>query len=220
RPSRRPAGGTWWSAADIHRRSMRVMSQPESHSPSPARQEYFPAPVGSLTGDSLAVDVYLLHDPRGEPILYRSAGLPFEKDDAARLAHTGVRFVYIPLKQHAEYRRTLLASTEKAFTNPAMALKERGKIVRSTCGKIIEDVLQFPGWDGAVDAVRDISELFAEWSEKSPHEFSYVLDMTAHDFYTTTHMVNVGIACGMVARALRPDDAAFLREMMQGGFLH
>lgn len=185
-----------------------------------ARQQYFPAPLSSLTSDTLELDLYLLHDLRGEPTLYRSAGLAFSRDDARRLEKTGVKFVYVPLAQHAKYRRMLLDRTNEAFYDPDVALKERGKIVRETCGKLIEDVLQFPGWDGAVDAVRDISALFGEWSDTRPDEFSYVLDMTAHDFYTTTHMVNVGVACGMLARELKRDDPDLIRQMMEGGFLH
>lgn len=68
--------------------------------------------------------------------------------------------------------------------------------------------------------MQDISNLFSEWSEGSPQEFSYVLDMTAHDFYTTTHMVNVGVGCGMLARELRPGEPDLVRTIMEGGFLH
>lgn len=185
----------------------------------PTRQ-FFPAPIVSLSHETLEVDLYLLHDSRDEPALYRSAGLPFDPADANRLHNTGVKFVYIPLAQHAIYRRMLLDRTNQLFYNPELALKERGKVVRETCSKLIDDVLQFPGWEGALDAVRDISALFNEWSDNRPDEFSYVLDMAAHDFYTTTHMVNVGVACGMLGRELRRDNPELVRHMIEGGFLH
>ena len=185
-----------------------------------ARSEYFPAPLDSLTDDTLSVDLYLIHRAGAEPTLYRSSGLAFDPDDAARLRETGVKFVYIPLAQHAAYRRMLLSATDRTMSDSTIAVRERGRIVRETCSKIIDDVLMFPGWPEAVDAVGEIAACFTKWSEEKSDEFSYVLDMTAHDFYTTTHMVNVGVASGMLAKLVRPDDPLFLRQVFEGGLLH
>lgn len=191
-----------------------------ANSNSEAKYRYFPAPTSSLSVEMLEVDLYLIHGENGEPALYRSSGLPFTSDDAARLRDSGVKFVYIPLAQHAAYRKMLLRMAEGAFSDPSLASKERGKIVRATCSKIIEDVLMFPGWPEAVSAVEDISACFEKWSEEFSSEFSYVLDMTAHDFYTSTHMVNVGVGCGMLAKAMRPGEPDLLRQVFQGGLLH
>lgn len=181
---------------------------------------FFPAPLASLSNETLEVDLYLVHGEGREPALYRGSGLPFTPHDAVRLAETGVKYVYIPLAQHGAYRRMLMSTTERLFADKGVAVKERGKIVRATCSKIIEDVLMFPGWPEAVDAVEEISVCFTRWAEEAQHEFSYVLDMTAHDFYTTTHMVNVGVGCGMLAKELRPGDADFLKLVFEGGLLH
>jgi hypothetical protein len=85
---------------------------------------------------------------------------------------------------------------------------------------MIEDVLVFPGQGESLDSVEDISRQFAAWSAEDSDQFSYLLDMAAHDYYTITHMVNVGVGCGLLAKALRPSEEELQSAVIQGGLLH
>ncbi|HYE62010.1 MAG TPA: HD domain-containing phosphohydrolase [Phycisphaerales bacterium] len=182
---------------------------------------FFPVPMDSLDFRAHTVDLYIRFDATpGQPTLYRSAGLEFTKADAERLATQGVKFLYISAAQHAAYRKALAERLEAAFTDKAAATEERARIVRSACGKMIEDVLLLPGQSEPVAAVKEISERFGEWSKADPQAFTYLLDMSGHDFYTTTHMVNVGVGCGLLAKEAFPNDAELFKLVVQGGLLH
>jgi hypothetical protein len=76
------------------------------------------------------------------------------------------------------------------------------------------------GQPQAAGAVAEISKQFVRWSSQVDGQFSYLLDMSSHDFYTATHMVNVGVACGLLIRELRPDDVDLQARVVEGGLLH
>ncbi len=118
------------------------------------------------------------------------------------------------------YRKMLAQKLDAKVRDPQLCNEERWKAVRSSCDQMIKDVLLLPGKTEAVDAIGDIGRAFTEWSRDESNGFSYLLDMSAHDFYTTSHMVNVGVGCGLLAKELHPDDAAMLAVIVQGGMLH
>jgi HD-GYP domain-containing protein (c-di-GMP phosphodiesterase class II) len=181
---------------------------------------FFPIGIDSLDAHTLTMDLYL--KPAGviEPVLYRAAGVDFSEKDRRRLASQGIQFLYVPLKQHAEYRRHLTDRLEKHFRDPHKQREERIRAVRASCTKIIEDALLFPGQAGAVAAVADIAQQFTAWSAEDNSQFSYLLDMSAHDYYTTTHMMNVGVGCGLLIREVKPGETELQAQIIHGGLLH
>ena len=184
-----------------------------------AERRFIPVPVDCLDFQTLQMDLYLKFNGAA-PALYRSAGLKFTPDDLARLAERRVRFLHIPASQHAAYRRSLSDRLTRCFKDPKLAAIERGRIIRESCNKIVEDVFQFAGEGEPVEAVAEVSKTFAGWWADDPTGFSYLLDMSAHDFGTTAHMVNVGVGCGLLMRELEPDDAELFHVAVQGGMLH
>jgi HD-GYP domain-containing protein (c-di-GMP phosphodiesterase class II) len=181
---------------------------------------FFPVSIGSLDPHTLAMDLYFKPSGHSQPVLYRSTGVDFTVKDQQRLIAQGVEFLYIPTHQHAVYRRVLSQRLDRLYRDPETNRAERVRAVRASCAKMIEDVLVFPGQTEAIDAVTDISKQFAAWSSENNEQFAYLLDMSAHDYYTTTHMVNVGVGCGLLVRELRPNDAGLQAVIVQGGLLH
>ncbi len=180
----------------------------------------FPVSIETLDPCILNMDLYLKAGRQAPLVLYRSVGIEFALADRQKLIEQGVRFLYVPFSQHAAYRRTLVARLDRQFQDPTQARAARVHTVREACSKMVEDVLLFPDLPEAVDIVVDISQQFVKWAAQSEDEFSYLLDMSAHDYYTVTHMVNVGVGCGMLVRDLYPQDLEFQARAIQGGLLH
>ncbi len=180
----------------------------------------FPVSIDSLDPSILAMDLYLKRGGPNSFVLYRSVGVEFSADDRHRLLEQGLRFLYVPFSQHAVYREVLLNQLERKFDDPETSRAERVQTIRTACGKMIEDVLLFPSQPETVDAVADISRRFAAWSARNHREFGYLLDMSTHDYYTVTHMVNVGVGCGLLSKELRPGDEELQATFIQGGILH
>jgi HD-GYP domain-containing protein (c-di-GMP phosphodiesterase class II) len=182
-------------------------------------RRYIPIRTASIDCRKLPVDLYLRHANRG-PMLYRSAGIGFTPRDAERLASGGVEVVYITADQHGVYRKMLGDRLTRLIESSEEGPQRQVRQVREACTGAVEDVLSSPGQPEAAQAVREVSTNLAGWALRDSDAFSYLLDMSAHDFYTATHMVNVGVGCGLLLRALRPTDPALLSKVIQGGLLH
>jgi HD-GYP domain-containing protein (c-di-GMP phosphodiesterase class II) len=185
-----------------------------------APTRFFPVGLTALDERALAMDLYLKPNGVAEPVLYRAAGRDFSIADRRRLIAQGIEYLYIPVEQHTVYRCHFTERLDRLFRDPEKERAERARAVRDSCSKMIDDVLIFPGQREVIDAVTDISKQFAGWATDDNEQFSYLLDMAAHDFYTVTHMMNVGVGCGLLGKALRPDEPDLLAEIVQGGLLH
>ena len=181
---------------------------------------FFPVALDSIDNRALDMDLYLKSDGHAAPVLYRSTGVEFAAEDRSRLMQQGVKFLYVPLSQHKAYQQALTQRLDTLFKDTAQSRAERGRVIRAACTKMIEDVLLLPGQPQAIEAVKDISAQFVGWSSEDGTQFSHLLDMSAHDFYTATHMVNVGVGCGLLIRELRPGDSDLHEVVIQGGLLH
>lgn len=185
-----------------------------------ALRSFLPVPIDSLDATTLTLALYIRHAANDVPTLYRSAGVAFDPEDSARLRDQGVKYLYIATADHTKYRQALTERLDRTFNDPEVARAERSRVIRAACTGMIDDVLLFPGRREMIDAVSDISKNFALWSASNPEEFTYLLDMSGHDWYTATHMVNVGVGCGLLARAIKPGDDAFFTMVVLGGLLH
>lgn len=191
---------------------------PQAATPRAESAEHvFPVPLEALDPQTLEIDLYLRHKGSNRPTLYRNAGLEFDAADIERLRGERVEFVYVPVRQHAAYSKALTQRLDRAFREGSP--QDGAEIIRSACSRMIEDVLLFPGRNEPVSSIASISATFANWCAQDPAGFSYLMDMSAHDFYTTTHMVNVGVGCGMLAHQMHEGDG-YLALIVQGGLLH
>ncbi len=183
-------------------------------------ERFLPIPIDSLDFRAHELDLYLSHRDRARPALYRAAGTEFTEADAARLAEQHIRFLHIHAHQHSVYRQALAERLDRQFSDPAASSKERARVVRTACARMIEEVLLLPDQPEPVAAIKELAGQFSRWSESDPAAFAYMLEMSDHDFYTTTHLVNVGVGCGLLATKLRPNDRGFVETLSQGGLLH
>lgn len=184
------------------------------------QQRFLPVHIDSLDPQVLDMDLWLRHEGQAAPALYRGAGLEVRGDELDRLKEQKIEYLYIPAHQHAIYRKALTRRLDRVFSDSGKAKAERARIIRGNCQKMIEDVLLLPGQQEPIETISEISRTFQEWVARDDSQFGYLLDMSSHDFYTSTHMVNVGVGCGLLVRAMKPSDEALFTLAVQGGLLH
>ncbi|HVZ94105.1 MAG TPA: HD domain-containing phosphohydrolase [Phycisphaerales bacterium] len=184
------------------------------------QREFIPIAMDSLDYCALDMDLYMRAGRDPTMTLYRTRGLEFLPEDAARLTSQGVRFLYVKVTQHGAYRKMLANRLERLAADPAATTAQKTKSVRESCAKIIEEAMLLPGQPDAFDTFGEIGRLFTTWANKDGDGFTYLMDMSSHDYYTTTHMVNVGVGCGLLLRAVNPSDEAAFSAITIGGMLH
>lgn len=197
----------------------RTVTETLTQSTTRAGSRFFPVSIESFDDASLDLDLSLKYPGEPTPTLYRAKGVPFTKEDRARLVQQGIQFVWVPEDQHAQYRTALNRKLDSVFQDPAIREAERAQLIRKSCGRLIEEICGQPGGP-SVEGVTDLSRQFATWAKEDNKKFSGLLDMSEHDFYTATHMLNVGVGCGLLVRELRPNDEEFFLRVTEGGLLH
>lgn len=182
--------------------------------------DFFPVHVNSVDQCYLDLDLYLKTGLNNRFVLYCAAGKTFTENHRRRLRMKSIKYLYIPVKQHRIYRKMFSRRLQQLYDDPNKSRRERTRLVRASCKKIIEDFMAFPQHPTYIQAIGDIGRLFAGWSARKDSEFAYLLDMSDHDFYTVTHMVNVGVACGLLIREMRPDQIDTHSQFITAGLLH
>jgi len=214
-----------WSLSNPAKSGGRAMTILASEQPglviSSEAMRFFPVEVSTIQDGILEMDVYLDAGGDGSSyVLYCAKGVAFTSKLREKLLPQQIRFLYVPLSQHKEYRKTLHRHLEKVYRDPGKELSERTRVVRDACVKMIDDVLLFPERPESIDVVKDVSRQFTVWVQEDQSAFSYLMDMATHDYYTVTHMVNVGVGCGLLAKRLKSDDTEWQSSVIAGGLLH
>src|SRR5688572_12319541 len=151
------------------------------------QQRFLPVHIDSLDPQLLEMDLWIKHGGQAQPALYRAKGVEVNFQDILRLREQRIQFLYICAGDHAVYRKQFIRKLDSVFKDSSKATEEKAKIIRANCGKMIEDVLILPGQAEPVEAIADISRTFSSWISADPAQFSYLLDMSSHDFYTSMH---------------------------------
>jgi HD-GYP domain-containing protein (c-di-GMP phosphodiesterase class II) len=135
----------------------------------------------------------------------------------AHLRQTGVDHLYIRLTDADAYRAYLCQHVLKRQDIPATA---RMKALREITRVTFEDALCAKGADRLVQTAKGFGEeLAALICEQSP-AFGEVFKTLEHDYYTFTHVCNVSLYCGLLARRLGIVDTAEVADLAAAGLLH
>lgn len=199
-------------------RGSRPLTQPARHPDAPA-PAFFPVPIDALNARELELDLYLIHAGK-EPVLYRSVGSAYTQGDCGKLAEQGVSCLFVPTAQHRVFRRMITRRLGEAYEDTGLGPEERARIVRVSCAKMIEDLMRFPAIDGIAETIGEIAGRFGRWCAEDSDRFAELLDLSARDYESALHMVNVGVGCGLLWLELCGDDPERLRGVVQGGLLH
>lgn len=159
------------------------MNQPEACPETKARlnSEYFPVPIDALRSDTLGVDLYLVYG-NGSVVLYRKTGAAYSVSDCEKLTKKGISHFYIPLTQHRKFQQAMTQQLADVYDDPSVGRAERTRIVRGACGRMIEDFMHNPGAPGLSATIGDMATRFSGWCSEDASKFSYLLDMSEHDY--------------------------------------
>ncbi len=181
---------------------------------------FLPIAIQSIDARILDMDLYLKSPDTGAFVLYRGVGVEFAASDRRRLIKQGVKHVYVPIQQHRIYRSALMERLDRTFHDSQTSRSQRTHLVRVSCVRMLEDLLLFPYQNVRIALVEDLSNRFAEWAADDNGDLCRLFDFSAHSFDIVTHLVNVGVGCGLLIREMQPDEPEQHAAFIQGALLH
>ncbi|HUO09503.1 MAG TPA: HD domain-containing phosphohydrolase [Phycisphaerae bacterium] len=196
--------------------------------PSAARAGYLPIPLDRLLIDALSGIPIYLHTGAGSSAsaaaprftLYSSETARFSESHRARLHSVGVKFVYIPVSHHSRFQTQVEEHLISVATDPAVALNTKAALVYETSMELINEVLSEQDIAKNLPRLGKVSHAISTLVMKEGAAFSHLFATAQHDFYTATHMVNVGTWMTTLAFHMGIEDPALLNAACTAGMVH
>jgi HD-GYP domain-containing protein (c-di-GMP phosphodiesterase class II) len=194
-----------------------------------SRAGYLPISLARLPIKALAgISVYIRtspaeagSDPTADPFTLLCAGnVAFDEDARRRLLKLGTKFVYIPTAAHDQFRKQTESQIENIAKDTEMASAAKWAIVFETTNEIANELLSQRNFAANVPRLQAVSKAVSSIVLSDPSAFTHLFAASHHDFYTATHMVNVGTWMVALAYAMGHKDEQELCNIFQAGILH
>jgi HD-GYP domain-containing protein (c-di-GMP phosphodiesterase class II) len=192
-----------------------------------ARAGFMPLALEHVVLEGLAsLPVYLrtLNKKSAEPeyqfTLYSTPAVRFTENHRMRLKEAGVKFIYITLQDQMQFRRQVEAHLEKIVADPALTLSTKSELVYETSVELVNELLTDQGLADKLPRLESISKAVATLVMNDASAFSQLFAASQHDFYTATHMVNVGTWMVPLAYSLGITNMDELNHVCVAGMLH
>ncbi len=187
---------------------------------------YMPIPLRYTPAKALdGLGVYLRNEDRNGPghenfTLYRAAAVDFSAEDRRRLLKNGVRCVYIRMADHACFRAQAETSILEAVQDPTKATSEKAALLYETSIELVNELVAEPDLDAHHGRIQHVSRAITTVVLSDKRAFDHLFETSHHDYYTATHMVNVGTWMVSLAYELGYTDPEDLTRICQAGMLH
>ncbi|MBN2310734.1 MAG: HD domain-containing protein [Candidatus Hydrogenedentes bacterium] len=185
-----------------------------------SEEAFNPIPVNSLRLDTVAeFDIYLKPGGPGRFVLYREKNLEFTEEDKARLEASGIDEVYIPESQDAAYRRYVERNLGAILSDERVEPATKSGILYTSLVGVVSDVLHDPRSGEVVPRSESVVKHTCQFLYEQEGAFSNLMRVTAYDYYTYTHSVDVFVYSLALAQRALPRDQV-LQDFGLGALLH
>ena len=180
---------------------------------------FLPVPLKCVPPESLAdMEVYIVGGDSYS--LYSADGFRFSDRDAQRLLGSGVEYVYIAVRDHQKYSRTIEECLVNIITDRRVISEKKAQILYATSTELANQILSTPPNALQIDRTANMSRATVQLILNDNDAFSQLFETFNHDFYTATHMVNV---CGLaisLGQKMGLAEANVLQKIGTGAMLH
>lgn len=194
-----------------------------------SRAGFLPVSLEHLPIDSLrGMDTYIRIRPEtlnlgsGPAIegyrLYCSADIRFTDFHRARLIEHGLKFVYLRIADQSRFRRQVAERLEQVAASGAAP--EAATIIYETSIELMNELLADPETLANSPKLEQLSRGVTTFALKNPGAFEHLFAASHHDFYTATHMVNVGTWMVPLAVEMGITDQSELNLICRAGLVH
>jgi HD-GYP domain-containing protein (c-di-GMP phosphodiesterase class II) len=180
-------------------------------------------PIDQVTPGALRDLPIYLQTRTGESrqfALYCAQSARFTEGHRARLQQAGVKFIYLPMSCQGQFRMQMEEDLVRVAEDPAVAVRRKSEMVYETSLELINEVLTDEAVGKNLPRLGQVSRAVSRLVVKDRSAFSHLFATAQHDFYTATHMVNVGTWMTSLAYAAGMQDEAELEQLCTAGMVH
>lgn len=186
-------------ATIVHRDEDEITNGHSGTSRTPSRSGFVPIPLVHLTPASVSDLPVYLQKPGRRPrhrssyTLYRSPQVPFTAEDRSRLLDSGVRFVYIRMSDQERLRQQTENAMVATTPETEMPPPDTSAIIYEATIELVNELLAEPSLEKYSARLDSVARSVATVVLRDQRAFAHIFATSHHDFYTATHLVNVGL---------------------------
>jgi putative nucleotidyltransferase with HDIG domain len=180
---------------------------------------FLPVPLHSVPPETLAgLAVFILRDQ--EYSLYRNVDVSFGVKDCQRLLDSGIEFVFVAVKDHQVYYRTMEKCLGAIVSDKKIQIQKKAEMIYSTSIELAQELLCKPPQKEEVDRTHTMSLSMVKMIIGDKQAFNHLFELSDHDFLTATHAVNVCTTTIALADRMGLTDQKLLQNLGSGALLH
>jgi len=174
----------------------------------------------SFVPDSeVGIDLYVRRD--SDYVLFRKGDLPFTEDNRQHLLDSGHEKIYIAAADREEFQQYLEANISRIVASPNVPVEKKSKIVYNTSAHLMEKLFAEPRSGDKIKRSKKLIQSTVDLVLSGREATKQLLSLTARDYYTYTHSVNVTIfAVALCERVLGKEAGHDFHELGNGFLLH
>ena len=158
--------------------------------------------------------------PEYQFTLYATVATRFTEHHRERLKEAGVKFIYIQLSQQMRFHRQVEDYLDSAMRDPAVTTSAKSELLYETSVELVDELLVEQDLAEKLPRLESIARAVTTLVMNDTAAFSHLFATAQHDFYTATHMVNVGTWMVPLGYACGIEDMGQLNLLCQAGMLH
>jgi HD-GYP domain-containing protein (c-di-GMP phosphodiesterase class II) len=183
-----------------------------------ANFDYIPLPLGFLSGELPAIDLYVPALPR--PVLYRDRMTPVERSDLQALRDRGIEELWVLGDDRAEIDAFLSVNLGTMLGDEKSPPHERVRLLSQAVSRTLRNSLNLGNPVASVLATQTHAQQLASLALRSDLTIRDVTKIARHDYCTFSHSANVACYCTLLAKAMGITDEQELQSIAVAAMLH
>jgi HD-GYP domain-containing protein (c-di-GMP phosphodiesterase class II) len=167
-------------------------------------------------GEAFSFDLYL-RDAASRPVLYRGQSFRIQQSDLSALERRGIQTLFILHSSLDLYERYL---RDQVLTDPSLHPTARFCAVKEANRSVFLAAMKNNQVDSLMSVAFELAQELANTICNEECTLNSLFGLLSHDYYTYTHVTNVGVYCLALAKMLGITDRTELASIAKGALLH
>lgn len=177
--------------------------------------QFFEIRLKSVAADTpLTFDIFLFVNQK--PVLFRKMGEVLTSERMKLLVQHGGEKFLVPEEQRPFY----LSSLKNVIKDPSTSTEQKAKFVKESAFIHVQDLFTKQEIRPVVTEAKVLVEEMVSFVSADMAAVSSLMRLSAHDYYTYNHCVDVAVYSIVLAKKLYGDDKNILMMAGLGGLLH
>lgn len=155
------------------------------------QSDFIPIPTSIINGDSVCgFDLYICEG--GSLVLFASKSVSSQRSIVSKIKNSSIKTLYVN-KHDSEACSQFLQNSLQHILNQNIPTETKAKLLYDTTGSIMQDFFENPQTPESISSAKSVASAILGNILSNEKAFISLVKVSAYDYYTYTHSINVSI---------------------------